>query len=69
MFGSKIIAALLRFFALTMAAALPQTGINTPTTGGVGPLIPTEIEMMYYQAPWEPNSMGCVSICMAITSH
>lgn len=48
--------------AIAKAAALPQTGIDTPTTGDVGPLVPEEVEIMYYQAPWEPNSEGCVSL-------
>lgn len=60
MLGLKALTALMATIATVTAAALPQTGIDTPTTGGVEPLVPTEVEVMYYQAPWSPTSESCV---------
>lgn len=51
---------LLGFIATISAAALPQTNTDTPTTGGVAPVVPNEVDVQYYQAPWDPNGSSCV---------
>lgn len=61
MHGLNMLVALLGLLAIAMTAALPQVGVDTPTTGGVGTLVPTSVEVMYYQAPWQPTSTSCVS--------
>lgn len=61
MLNCNFLVALLALIATATSAAIPQSNDETPTTGGVGPLVPDGVEVMYYQPPFQPTSTSCVS--------
>ena len=66
MLNFNFLLALMALIATALAVAIPQSSDETPTTGGVGPLVPESVEVMYYQPPFEPTSTSCVSLSTSL---